>query len=194
MTRLRANVEVQFQFWELINWLFVSVYWTALYDVGQLSTYDINDSGQTVQFPTGSNIFVNETLFKEYASYFENTVAPFAGTLLAPDALTFDQPLEAVDTQIVKSYQCVEQRLRSPFSLIISIIVADYALIGLPFAIVLWFAAQFEQRRRRRDCKSLPRDADSVNHCEGCVELERGAAGDMSDISVDANPGRKGES
>jgi hypothetical protein len=44
---------------------------------------------------------VAETLFKQYTSYFENTGAPSAGILLAADALTFDRPLQAVDTQIV---------------------------------------------------------------------------------------------
>src|SRR5215475_5849909 len=50
------------QFWKLINWIFVSLYWTSLYDLGQISpTSYATDTPMAI--PPTYNIFVNPDLF-----------------------------------------------------------------------------------------------------------------------------------
>lgn len=137
-----------------MNWLFVSVYWTAFYDVGQLSP---TLPGRT-EMPLSNNIFVNQTLFNYYTSYLRNTVLPFLGpkTDWEPDFnnLTNENSLKAIDVMFVRSYQCVEKRLKPPISLIVYLIAADYAMIGIPRAMVIWIAIWI-QRRRQPDCTRI---------------------------------------
>jgi hypothetical protein len=154
IAKLQAQTNVTFDFWELMNWLFVSVYWTAFYDVGQISP---TLTGRT-EMPSTNNIFVNQTLFEYYTSYLRHTVLPFLGpkTDWEPDFdnLTNENCLKAIDVEFVRSYQCVEKRLKSPISLIVYLIAADYAMIGIPRAMVIWIAIWI-QRRRQPDCTPI---------------------------------------
>ena len=58
---LQVQLNQTFNFWELINWIFVSFCWTFLADFGQ-----INPSIEQIALPHTNNIFLNETLFDLY--------------------------------------------------------------------------------------------------------------------------------
>jgi len=172
IANLQSRTNIKFDFWQLINWLFVSVYWTALYDVGQIHPVSFDDNGDTVLLPSTNNIFVNQVLFGSFSAYMRNTVVP----LLNPsngwspnlfDNLNATNVLNETDTTFVKSYQCVQRQIRSPLGVIVAVIVADHALIGIPFALVIWLATKNEKRRHR-----------DWQYCEGCVEHERSRIGD----------------
>src|SRR5271163_4134584 len=87
ITNLAANRRIpNFDFWELMNWMFVSHYWTLLLDFGQVapSTFLYDASGNLVnygpvQYAPTNNIFVNETLFETYSTYLQSTVLQLFG-------------------------------------------------------------------------------------------------------------------
>ena len=138
--------------------MYVSFYWTALYDFGQISPA-LSDN-QAAPIAT-NNIFLNSSLFDIYASYLNNTIAPLLAVPLSdwtPDpydvAGLTNATIKEVDTTFIRSYSCLERKIKSPISLIVQVITADYAFIALPYGIIISIAVLFE-KRRRRDCKFL---------------------------------------
>ena len=136
--------------------MYVSFYWTALYDFGQISPA-LSDN-QTPPI-AANNIFLNSSLFDIYASYLNNTIAPLLAVPLSdwtPDpydvAGLTNATIKEVDTIFIRSYSCLERKIKSPISLIVQVITADYAFIALPYGIIISIAVLFE-KRRRRDCK-----------------------------------------
>jgi hypothetical protein len=136
--------------------MYVSFYWTALYDFGQISPA-LSDN-QTAPI-AASNIFVNSSLFEIYASYLNNTIAPLLAVPLSdwtPDpydvAGLTNATIQEVDTTFIRSYSCLERKIKAPISLIVQVITADYAFIALPYGFIISIAVLFE-KRRRRDCK-----------------------------------------
>ena len=152
---------------DLLNWILVSIYWTMLSDLGQSFPvvygfdYDTENYVHTT-FPATNNIFINSTLFYHYYSYLNSTVLPI---------LTFDTNITEADAVIpwfemispanrlnmsnatfIRSYSCNKRQLKSWLELIISVIVGDYALIGVPYTIAVFFAVAI-QKRVQRDCE-----------------------------------------
>lgn len=133
-----------------------------LLDLGQLSPviYYPGSNEEPVTYLPTNNIFINKTLFDIYYSYLNNTVIPLLGLNTDPsnpDIQWFDDPtdensLKPRNTTFIRSYSCVERHLRSWLERIISVIVADYALIGVPYAIIVFVAVEIE-KRRQRDCE-----------------------------------------
>lgn len=141
------------QFWEVVNWLFVTFYWTILADLGQAvpTTYPIDLNGEYVfsspstYLPT-NNIFINETLYQIYSSFLHPT----------GDVPSLNRTIGAglPNMTFIKSYSCTQRQLKSPINFIISVAVANYALImgGYSFAILI---AGSIQKHRRKDGKLL---------------------------------------
>jgi len=135
----------------------------VLADLGQIAP-TINDqlTGVPRSFPANNNIFVNDTLFHIYTLYLQNTVLPIlnaSASVFQPfNNLTPENSLKAVDSTFIRSYNCIERHLKSAISVIISLIVADYALIGVPYAMAIYLAVAIEKRRRT-----------DWNYCDGCA-------------------------
>ena len=168
-TALQSAYNQTFDFWELINWLYVSYYWTVLYDLGHISPYYTNTI--TSLNTTTNNIFVNETLFKIYSSYLESTiwpmvnfpnVVPFPVTL---SDLSVNNSLKNERTVFIREYACVDRVLKQPVSLVISILVADYALIKSGYAVLIFIGAWLERRKHPSNCLSSSLRAD----CRGSL-------------------------
>jgi hypothetical protein len=145
-----------FNFWELMNWMFVSQYWALLADFGQLSptTFTYNASTGTVisynpvSYPSTYNIFVNDTLFDIYYSYLLNTVLPLFGAKL-PEFSPLNQTnqISASNVSLKLLYACTDLQLKSSQNLVVSVVVADWALISMVFGIALFLGAWYEQLR-----------------------------------------------
>jgi len=60
-------------------------------------------------------------------------------------------PLEPGEAVFVISYSCTLRQLKSPVSLIVTVIAADYALIVGGYSLVTWLAMFLEKRRENRD-------------------------------------------
>jgi hypothetical protein len=143
-----ANV-TSFDFWEMMNWMFVSQYWLLLLDFGQLapSTFQYDSLGNLisyapVQHSSQNNIFLNATLFNQYNSYLRNTILPLFGYTLA-DFLPLDDSnrMNQTTVSLKMLYTCTDLQLKDSAGLVISIFVADWGfLAALTTAIVIFFA------------------------------------------------------
>jgi hypothetical protein len=138
-----------FDIWSFFNWIFVIFYWGLLADLGQVAptAYDttILNSPQPVPFPSTNNIFVNETLFQTYSTYFNNT---FPAELFPPQVLLNDETrFQPVQTTLVRSYTCSWRNRKSSLDLIVSVIVAEYALIMGAYTIVRVITGWLQKRK-----------------------------------------------
>ena len=149
-----------FDIWKFFNWLFIGFYWTLLADLGQIaptgydtSTFISLNYPQPVPFPSTNNIFVNGTLYAIYSAYLNNTLGPVLqenfGTLSLPPVPPFDDNtrLTPVNTTILQSYSCSQRRLRDGMSLVILVVVADYALITGAYKFIVLVAGWFQKRK-----------------------------------------------
>jgi hypothetical protein len=169
---VQTNVTVD-NMLELINWIFVSIYWTMLMDFGQTApvglNYSLNSFGVPTPFHTTNNIFTNVALFNIYYAYLNKTILPLIGA--TNPSLPQVQPISASDisnssTKCSRSYSCTKRQWRTWIEAIVAIILADYALVGFPYTIVAWLVVRI-QRRGRRDCNGLVYDAHSREPLRG---------------------------
>ena len=145
-----------------LGFIFPLFYWPYLADFGQTSTIvypnftSIQDMADTPfavnkQLPPTYNIFVNETLYEDMTAFLLNWTG-LDNTFPLP---SFDEkngfPLEPSETFLVVSYSCTQRQLKSPVSLIVTVIAADYALIVGGYSIVKWIAMFLETRRKKGD-------------------------------------------
>lgn len=148
-----------FDIWQLLNWIIVSYYWIFLYDFGQTEpTYyqytvlGLPNFTEPVRYSSTNNIFVNNTLFITYSSYLRNVIFPMMrlhepGFLLLPQFLALDDhnSLQSTGTSFLRSYSCVQRQLKNWVSVIISVLVADYALIIGAYSLVVWCAGKWQK-------------------------------------------------
>src|SRR6202035_5570431 len=129
---LQSQMSKQLDFWKLINWYFVSVYWSLLFDLGQVLPVNF-DSDDWALAPSTNNIFINQSLFDIYSSFLVDTIGPLENLTGIPvpsfEPVSSQNYLQARDTTFLRSYSCVERHVKPVISLLISVIVADYALI-----------------------------------------------------------------
>lgn len=144
-------------FWDLINWYFVSLHWTTLYQFGDIAPtiYGQNalppsvllpnplvnyhqlllngigspNFSDPVTFPPTNNIFWNETLFEIYTTYF----AHIYGSAQQLDLPPFLPPsnsnrIERSPITIFTSYQCNQLGWKGWVSAVFSILVAISSL------------------------------------------------------------------
>jgi hypothetical protein len=140
-----ANV-TNFDFWEFMNWIFVSQYWLILLDFGQIapSTFEYDDQGNVlnygpVKYTPENNIFVNGALFDYYNSYLRNTILPLFGYTLGEFLpLNETNRMNETTTSLKILYTCSDLELKTPFKLIISVLVADWGLISSMITVVFF--------------------------------------------------------
>jgi hypothetical protein len=152
---LRAGTRVDI--WRLTNWFMVSLYWTFLYQFGDIAPTRYNQdtvqnalfSGQISLSGLGSpnfsspisylptnNIFWNDTLFQIYSDYAINTLLPLVPVVGASFKIITSQVLPLNDTNrieqspttILTSYQCSQMVWKGWVSALISILVAVSSL------------------------------------------------------------------
>ena len=158
-----SNLHVQlnstaFDFWELINWLFVSYYWTVLADFGQVAPTFIYEDDTISLFPPTNNIFVNQSLFAIYQSYLRETILPLLnGTQTYNHRIPIFPPfldlgtnntLSATPTEFIRGYSCVLRQRKKWLGLIISVIVADYAMIMAAYKVAIFIGKKIQEGRR----------------------------------------------
>lgn len=183
--QLRARQQgIEVDFWELMNWLFVSAYWTLLADVGQVNPTiypriknggrHIFDFSSPTEHPSINNIFVNDTLFSIYSNYLQEVIIPLLGlsayrqavSIFAP--LDYQNRLESRETTILRSYPCTIRRQKSVVGAFVSIVVADYAFIKGGYTLFIFFAAWYEKRISRDSLFGFFLADHLENFCHGC--------------------------
>jgi hypothetical protein len=146
-----TNMDAQ-TFWKAINWIYVSLFWTSLYDLGQVSTtiYWTNTIFllNATALPTTNNIFVNSSLFDEYSSFLETEIVPRLNYTLEFSPVTNKNRAEPVNTTFVRSYSCLQRTQKDPIAIAVSILVADYSLIVGAYGLILAVAVYIQLHQR----------------------------------------------
>jgi len=182
------NNVTNFEFWELMNWIFVSQYWLLLLDFGQIAPSTWNYDPQTVggaldygpvKHTAENNIFVNETLFDQYNSYLRNTILPLFGGYNLADFLPLNSTnrMNESTTSLKMLYTCSDKQLKDSAGLIISVIVADWGMITSVAALGVFVLAWWRLRGEK-----------DVNQCKGCIE-RRASTIDLPPAANGAKPG-----
>jgi hypothetical protein len=122
-------------FWKTINWIYVSLFWTCLYDFGQVNPTLYNTSDQNFPFanatslPSTNNIFINPALFQTYGSFLQTTILPILNNS-PPNFNPVDEgnQLQPTNCTFLRSYSCRELQRKRLISVIQQILVADYVL------------------------------------------------------------------
>jgi hypothetical protein len=140
-------------FWRLINWIFVSLYWTVLYDVGAVSPTIYPDSSSwwvASTLPSTNNIFVNSTLFNIYSTFYNSSAA---NDSLSEDTLPRFQPvgqgnqLTPVDTTFWRSYACTQRQPKQPVSYAQQLLVGLCSLVPTGLSIFAFFLTLYYKRQ-----------------------------------------------
>ena len=138
-----------------MNWIFVSQYWGLLLDFGQVSptTFRYSPAGNLidygpVRYPATNNIFVNDTLFYIYSNYLYNTILRLFGYHFPQfNPLNSTNKMNATDVSFKMLYCCQDLQLKSSESLVISILVADWAFMTSLYTIILFAGTWWEMRK-----------------------------------------------
>jgi hypothetical protein len=153
----------QKDFWNYLGLLFETVYWIFLADFGQISPTEyprVDDAVNTGNFsvfdfsvsetlPFTNNIFVNSSLYQIAWSTGTESLYPPSFWQVPAFNNTKNFPLTTNETVFIQSYLCEQRRLKSPFSLFITVVVADYALIAGAYNFAIWIAVIIEKRQKR---------------------------------------------
>jgi hypothetical protein len=156
-----------FDIWKLFHWLYVSYYWMLLYNFGEIAPTTYGSAPQLrgsyftafgspnfsdpIQYPATNNIFINDTLFGNYSDYLRNTLLPisarFSGYPSIPPFLPINESnrLEPISISFLTTYSCTETQLKGWVSVIISVLVADYALITGAYTFIVWISGPFKK-------------------------------------------------
>lgn len=146
--------------WKVITWVSVTDYWLVLYDLGQISPTLYNslpdgtvDFSDPITFPSTNNIFINESLFEIFSETLNDTILPLIRLALPNTTLPESMPLtdhnqlEPYDATFYRSYTCSERRLKGWFSVMISVLAADYALIGGAYNLSIFILGWWQKRK-----------------------------------------------
>jgi hypothetical protein len=146
---------------KLLNFYFVSVYWPNSLKFGQIApgTYNFTADGVRVftepkYFEFTNNIFINNTLFQIFSSILRDDVVPllrFAWPEVSlPPFLPLNESnrLQPAPATIFRTYSCYERHLKGWFNATISVLVANYALLGGAYKVSIFLAGWFQKRRK----------------------------------------------
>ena len=166
--------------WELINWVYVVHYWSLLYDFGQVQPSLYKRSGLFPdiyvpnEYPDMNNIFINDTLFEIYGLYFTNTIVPLLGgsnrDAYSFKALDLTNQLKPVHVAFNVPYLCTQMQLKTPLSVLISVLSANYTFINPVFAFIMIFGGWYQRKQHPKEgTLFLLLELSLANWCEGCI-------------------------
>jgi hypothetical protein len=153
-------VGIEIEVWKFVNWFCVSIYWTILADLGQISpttyaplprpVYYRDDFSTALRHSSANNIFVNETLFDIYSTFLLETLLPVLNSTVplggfAP--LSETNNFAPAPMPFKRSYSCTVRRWKSPLGAFVSIVVAQYAFIRGAFSLFMFTAAWYQKRK-----------------------------------------------
>ena len=172
ITLLRNQTfQPDFDMWKLMNWIFVTYYWTFLGDLGQISptTYVpwnqwANANFSQATFHTASNnIFVNESLFEVYTKYMNETLLPLLlyGGIGEINPLSTENQLTWEPTTFIRGYDCTERQLKSAVSFIFGVFATLWAVMHVFYTFVKWITGKFARWDTERGNSLLQVTANS---------------------------------
>ena len=159
---MRRGIVVDF--WKILNWMFISSYWSLLADLGQTTSTTYPSSAGTFQgychvdlsapihHSETNNIWVNDTLYTIYSEYLLGTIVPLLGS---PVPIAHFTPLNETNrihpttTTFLRTYTCNIRELKAPLPAIVSLVVSEYAFIKGGYGLFIFLAAWYEKKKYR---------------------------------------------
>jgi hypothetical protein len=136
-------------FWQTVNWLYVSLYWTTLIDYGQYVPWLINTTtGYGFYAPSTNNIFLNTTLLQSYSSFYNTKLSHFLNGYAIPEFtdLLVD-PGVPIPTTFFQSYSCTKLVPKATLTIIITLAVGCYTFILGGYGFAKFVLAWWHKRR-----------------------------------------------
>lgn len=152
-----SPLNVQVDFWRLLNWIYVVQYWTLLYDLGQVqpTLYQHNGTAPNnyhpYRFEATNNVFINGSLFQIYNDYFQNTILPLLGIpnaklpILTPTPANGFAPLNAT---FQMGYLCTITQPKHWLTLLIAVAVGDYTILHSMYFVMMFFITKWHQNKK----------------------------------------------
>jgi hypothetical protein len=150
-----------YTFWKTVNWIYVGLYWTCLYDLGHITStsytpatgLQLDSPNMMFEYPSKNNIFINATLFDEYYNFLNSTVGPILGyrpnsQLELPDFQPVDNVNQATayNTTFLQTYNCFRRQRRKWPEVMLFVLIADYTLFMSFKGLALWIAGVCSKR------------------------------------------------
>jgi hypothetical protein len=140
-------------FWTKLNWVYVSLFWTVLYDLGQIApTVYVNQSNTPITLPSTNNIFINPSLFDTYSTILEESILQDLGEMNYPlpnfSSVNETNRLHPVGTTFLQNYTCTQRKRKEFLSVVISVLATDISLMLGVFGVVKSSAEMWEKRKK----------------------------------------------
>lgn len=144
----------------------MSYYWVFLYNFGEIApttygyaplppgsdfaAFGSPNFSRPIHYTPTNNIFYNETLFSFYLDYLQNTLLPLnpvLGSYVTATSLPSFLPIQdgnriqPISVSIATTYYCTVTQLKGWVSLLISVVVADWALITGAYTFFVWIGS-----------------------------------------------------
>jgi hypothetical protein len=144
-------------FWKMLNWIVVSLYWTTLYDVGQISPTFYSPTPEDIssyqffyhaqRLPSTFNIFEDEDLFSTYSTFLRKnvlTLPPLNYTLPDFQPINATNRLQESSITFLRSYSCELRKTKEAIDLAVGFITAFWVFLhagwtGAGFIVPLLF-------------------------------------------------------
>lgn len=168
MAFLQQLTPLELDFWKFMNWIFVSIYWNILSDLGQsapttylrtglaASGYRLYDFETAMEHSIKNNIFLNDSLYTLYSDYMLTPILPIVNNRITSlvvadyigvEILSDNNSFHPGETVFKRSYACTIRKWRPPLTALVSILVAAYAFIHGGYSLLLLVAGCIEKRK-----------------------------------------------
>jgi hypothetical protein len=138
-----ANIST---FWTKVNWIYVSLFWTILYDLGQIAPTFSNQSVSTL-LPSTNNIFIDASLFDTYSQVLQNVILPDLNYTLPDFSRVSDtnrlQP--GIKSIFLQSYSYLQRTRKELLRFIVLVLAADISFILAGSHTVMAFAEKYSK-------------------------------------------------
>jgi hypothetical protein len=145
---MASQLNITFDFWEFVNWVYVNFYWTMLSDLGQtapinyrprptapltrLMTVDFNDRKP---YNSTYNTLLNAELYKKKTSYLTTTLLPLLNTTVSPiQSLGGTNTYSPDIATFVRSYMCEIRQWKDSFEFMFSVLTTIWVFTMGPMA------------------------------------------------------------
>ena len=140
-----ANIST---FWTKVNWIYVSLFWTILYDLGQIAPTFSNQSVSTL-LPSTNNIFIDASLFDTYSQVLQNSILPDLNSTLPDFSRVNDtnrlQP--GIQSIFLQSYSCLQRTRKEILRFIVLVLTADISFMLAGSHIMTMWAEIYSKRK-----------------------------------------------
>jgi hypothetical protein len=157
---LASQLNIPFDFWEFVNWVYVNFYWTMLSDLGQIAPINyiprpaapltrlMNvDFNARRAYNSTYNILLNSELYHKQTSFLTTTLLPLLNKTISAKFDPLDNKTNMFSPQIatfIRSYMCEIRQWKDPFGFMFSVFTTIWVFTLGPMAFMRLVLAWLE--------------------------------------------------